>query len=969
MIEQVFDVDLKRFKTSLFALAMVSLAACGGGGGGSSSPPPTQSPPPSPPPPVGASFSLEGAAIKGLILGGVVTVTDPTDDSEILTGTTSTTDGSFDLTIPTSAGFTGGFVRVTVTGGSDARMICDAASGCGNNVAFGDAFPIDETVSLSAIVETPSEGNTKTVNVSALTDLAAQTAEAANGGLSATSLAEANSQVANLFGISTNDLSTLPAIDVTDPDVSGDTNALRAALINAGLLEAVLEDADPLGTALSDFLSSESLQNGEIVGNEDTDSPEIISLEDILEGALDAAQLNNSETDTVLGGIEASLTGELLTVRSMPAGQNVTASPSPTAGAEDLEKAKAFISDLQLIIAAVEREEDTANLEAFGDRIDDASALLSDNADEMQRALGQGIDLLAEAYSASIQTPSLTRYTASSGDIVTIQNDSSGIRLSISGATLNDANVTLEALVKEEVLSSEFNSENIGSLFAIARQIGEDGGIELSGSVSRDDLDLVFESGEFVIENLDVEPVDFGFDVDLTNDSNITASLDRFTLNLDGRFEDTSPGGVSLEGQLAFAIDSVSMSRDDEVFDTRYTLVTNMQGRDGIFTIFFDLDGVLTRAPISIGSTSIEFSGILSDGVYDIETSVALNGKNNQLAIEPDVNKEQYAVSEVRNNVWTLTYTGVFTPLIAGDTHTRQFITYSDAISEIDELGLYPFLDYVNENVNKGNDQAFVDSFIRSDDEPVYRSVYTTASGTTYYRYFQLSALDAINTRPMPTQDFLATPPYDNIVEFYYGLYNFTPSWWVYCPFFSPYDSSLFVTEPIDIANPNTELYGYLLLDNFDCSNYATESGTSLLYQSGGTLQIPEGESIDGTAYASIRQSLAGIDPDDPETELEVFGPFAMDSEDTVSGNITVRLSFAGRQFETGQRGFDAWENLTEPVTITNQDGVTLSIEEDEEGVLSGTLTIGDSVFATIGERDSGVIFVEFIDDFFVSLL
>ena len=81
-------------------------------------------------------------------------------------------------------------------------------------------------------------------------------------------------------------------------------------------------------------------------------------------------------------------------------------------------------------------------------------------------------------------------------------------------------------------------------------------------------------------------------------------------------------------------------------------------------------------------------------------------------------------------------------------------------------------------------------------------------------------------------------------------------------------------------------------------------------------------DGIDALAEASLRQDLTAVDPADPEVELEVFG-----NADIVDGDITgdaaVRISFAGRRFETDARGFDGFDDLSVPLVITNQDGVT----------------------------------------------
>ena len=123
---------------------------------------------------------------------------------------------------------------------------------------------------------------------------------------------------------------------------------------------------------------------------------------------------------------------------------------------------------------------------------------------------------------------------------------------------------------------------------------------------------------------------------------------------------------------------------------------------------------------------------------------------------------------------------------------------------------------------------------------------------------------------------------------------------------------------------------------------------------------------VDTLFEASVRQDLTPIDPDNPEVELEVFG-----AADIVDGNVTgdasVRLSFAGRRFESDARGFDLFEDLTEPLVITNQDGVILTLMEAENGDLTGSLTVDGEVEATLSDS-SGVLIATFNDGSFISV-
>ena len=281
-------------------LCAVLLTACGGGGGSSDpAPAPAPLPPPPPPPPPapsGISFDLDGTATKGLILGGTVRVFDANDPTvELATGITSTVNGSFDLAIGSSKAFEGGAVKVIVTGGTGATMVCDAPSGCGRT-AFGDTFAIGDDFELSAIIEAPANDGAVTVNVSALTTLAAALAEAnVNGGeIDKADLDEANQKVANIFGLTQTDLWRLSGLDVTREkiDVKPTTDELRAAFMNAGILEAMLEGNGTLDQRLNALVTEFVENDGQLILNEGSDAPSLISVEDIVEAAVSTSELS-----------------------------------------------------------------------------------------------------------------------------------------------------------------------------------------------------------------------------------------------------------------------------------------------------------------------------------------------------------------------------------------------------------------------------------------------------------------------------------------------------------------------------------------------------------------------------------------------------------------------------------------------------------------------------------------------------
>ncbi|MEZ6013361.1 MAG: BACON domain-containing carbohydrate-binding protein [Hyphomonas sp.] len=273
---------------------------------------------------------MDGSATKGVILGGHVTVVDANDPTLVIaTGTTSLVDGSFDLEIDGSAGFDGGVVKVIVTGGDGVRMICDAPSGC-YGTPFGGQIEISKDFVLAALVETPADGGNITVHVNAITTLASALAEfnAGDTEIDRTDLIAANDQVAGLFGLEGVDLWSLRSIDITDAGTGEplSAEALRAAYINAGILEALLEGTGTLDQRLAALLADFTGNGGRLIANEGADNPNTVSLEDIFGAAYNTATGSTREDEA---GAEASnrLEADFLATTAATPGMRTTSLP------------------------------------------------------------------------------------------------------------------------------------------------------------------------------------------------------------------------------------------------------------------------------------------------------------------------------------------------------------------------------------------------------------------------------------------------------------------------------------------------------------------------------------------------------------------------------------------------------------------------------------------------------------------
>lgn len=255
---------------------------------------------------VPTAITLAGNVVKGPISGAtanileVVTLDAVGNASGTLlaTGTTAT-DSGFSLTIPEETQMSNLLVvEIRLAG---AQMVCDAAN-CMNEagVPFGGVItippdntgPNDTPRIFTAAVPTPVLGTTG-VNVNMFTHYQllymaglAYTRQFQQGGevvIDLQDYAPTRQRTATLFGLPDADFFTLPFIDVTQSITSTDQNAIYAALLSGGLLGAALEAAAPFDAI--DIFEGQVIRR-ELIANELNDNPNLISVEDIFDGAI-----------------------------------------------------------------------------------------------------------------------------------------------------------------------------------------------------------------------------------------------------------------------------------------------------------------------------------------------------------------------------------------------------------------------------------------------------------------------------------------------------------------------------------------------------------------------------------------------------------------------------------------------------------------------------------------------------------
>ncbi len=961
--------------TAIALVTSVGLSACSSGNGssGSSTPPPMTVTPPTPAP-SGTVFGLTGTVSKGLILNGQVTVTDASNAATTLaTGRTSADDGTYSVNIPATAEFTGPFVKVTVTGGGGAQMVCDSGDGCltstGESVAFGESFAIGETVSLSAIVPTPPASATQNVNLTIFSDLAASLVEAGAGGVSDTAVQNADAQVSDIFGLTTGTLSNISPLNLNEAATVGSQDDLKAAALSGGVLAAAFENGSDIGAALTKLRADFATNEGQLVVNEAVDDPALISLEDILGGAVNtgSSALVSSEE---FSRVKAELLGAAIVSSGEASGALTEGQSTPANTDSALDQAKAFISDLQLVIEALESDANEDSFVAFADRVETAGRLLEDDAESALEAALKAGQAIVEAYSQYQDDPTLTSVTVegitvdiTSADGVPTYNvapqivEGSTVQLTLTG----DLNVMVVE-TEERMDSADFSSGS-GSDSSITT-IGGDG--SLTGSVENDAVEVEILGGTIsVADGLISNASSYEFESDSFSSSNqdtetVLIKTEQASAQLEIKLAQKTENGLSFEGVAEAALVAPDFDGSTTYF--------NDQDNRGFIT------GDVVSQTASIKSANLGFSGKLSEGGESVEVS---------LAVELDANRLGFSNSAdpVVNFSYSIEDGELLFP---GVTRSSAFelISFEQMESEVLELiedGLFdlerePYLasdlqtdlddDLFGERRLFLNDQNVVNLLLAADDETqlVFRIVQTTVETGRIITFYYQSDYLVDRSEGEISSDFILNPP-TNVVDYYNFLLVGDDSPFVYCNS----DLGGFFFRTSSLIDPTLAGLQDIPLRQLSGSTpCGTSSDDFFSLESDNTAAFNPEATATALFAASVSQDVAGIDPDDTKVTASLFGPVNY-AEETLTGDLTARLEFAGRTFQTNARKFDVFDDLSEAVVVKNQDGVILNIFENEEGLASGALTKDGETLGVISE-ENGIFLVTYTDDTFVSI-
>ncbi|HHM05613.1 MAG TPA: hypothetical protein ENJ19_07715, partial [Gammaproteobacteria bacterium] len=353
-------------------LGMFGLAACSGGGDGT---PDSGSPQGS----TGSTATTaSGAAVKGVIKQGRVTVEELASDGSVLrTVGTATTDDAGEYTVTLDTAYAGGPLLFTLSADETTAMVCDVAPACGTrNDDIADAngnstVDVGEDMrvpglAMTAILPKADSGATVSAQITPFTHMAAQRAlrEAV---VDAAAAETANSEVANLLGGV--DILRVRPVNLTDPAAMDEAREDQRvyALLSAAVGALAVQEGRPLAEAVNTVAGSFS--QGTLVASEGVPDPANYSLQE-LQDALETQRslMNVEDRSGMLAGLLNRFQDAITT-----AGVDgiIDPEPSPNAGDSDIAKAKALVQEIRnwaKQIAALENPADAfeADVEQAG---------------------------------------------------------------------------------------------------------------------------------------------------------------------------------------------------------------------------------------------------------------------------------------------------------------------------------------------------------------------------------------------------------------------------------------------------------------------------------------------------------------------------------------------------------------------------------------------------------------------------
>jgi hypothetical protein len=371
----------KLFNNLMILLFTFMIASCGGGSDNASDP--TSST-------VSSENVVNGTAAKGIIKNGIVKVygvTNGQKNSETLAESNTDNNGDYSVTVNNYTGPL--FVEISADP-NKTKMICDINPSCGD-IAFGDEIQLDEDFSIKAVVELETN-KTAIANVSAITSLVATFAEEQSN-IDSTIISNANSQVANLFGM-TGKLSEKPIINITDEaslrDASDDV--LQMAVLNSAIASSMGDDVS-ISRGLENIMNEFKKNNGQFYNNTDGNSISVAVIYFNAKEILNMSVFSNIE----VGNLKESVALKEAVAKEQQLNSKSDVLPTEIPESIYIESAKAMVEDIrELSLQATYEESNEASvaseLEAAFDLVN------SDEYEALTKALDTATLAFEDAY-------------------------------------------------------------------------------------------------------------------------------------------------------------------------------------------------------------------------------------------------------------------------------------------------------------------------------------------------------------------------------------------------------------------------------------------------------------------------------------------------------------------------------------------------------------------------------------------
>ncbi len=162
--------------------------------------------------------------------------------------------------------------------------------------------------------------------------------------------------------------------------------------------------------------------------------------------------------------------------------------------------------------------------------------------------------------------------------------------------------------------------------------------------------------------------------------------------------------------------------------------------------------------------------------------------------------------------------------------------------------------------------------------------------------------------------------------------------------------------------NTGTSVEASLVLAADNADGFVLESndvfgvdGQGLFFDSSTETEETAENFVQADATLTFAAALPGIDQSAAVT-------FAVERSGVDDAEGTVQITFDGKSVTV------SGDSVTEVLTLTNQDGVQISVDENEAGDIVGAITVAETEVGTIEENEDGVVIVRYSDGSFEAL-